>query len=265
MRITNRVVIFSAFVSALLLFGCSKNDSVESTAGNFLATIKEGNTDKAYEMTSASLRQVSSKDQFKAFSTTLGLTDYKEVRWLGHAVMDSLAYVEGMLTTKDSSKVAIKMHLKQDSGAWKVSGMERTAGFGLAGNISSQFPPDNVVRNLVASWITLLDRAIKSKDFTEFYNNMAQVGKKNTSKEKLADGFKSFVDQNINVGAALNAQAAVVPYLSGDAPNQPRILFVESLFQTEPVGLSITMKFTPEAGTWKLVSMNINIVSMKAS
>jgi len=255
---------FVVVLSAFYLCSCAKSDSVESTAGSFLATIKEGNIDKAYDMTSASLRQVSNKDQFKAFSTTLGLTDYKEVKWFGHVVMDTLAYVEGVLTTKDTQKVAIKMHMRQDSGSWKVSGMERIGGFGLAGNISSQFPPDGVVRNLVASWITLLDRAIKSKDFTEFYNNMSTYGQKNTSKEKLAEGFKSFVDQNINVAAALNAQAAVVPYLSAETPNQPRLLFVESLFQTEPVGLSITMKFAAENGIWKLISMNINIVSVKA-
>jgi hypothetical protein len=71
------------------------------------------------------------------------------------------------------------------------------------------------------------------------------------------------LNQNINVAAALNAQAAVVPYLSSETPNQPRLLFVESLFQTEPVGLSITMKFAAEGGVWKLISMNINIVSVK--
>ncbi len=253
-----RTLVAFALFAGLAFCGCAKTDPMEATSGDFLATIHDGKLDDAYKMTSPSLQKVTNQDQFKSFIATLGLADYRSVRWFGHVQTDSTGYVEGQIVRKDSGTIPVKVHLAQDKGTWKVSGMERLPGFGLAGNISQQFPPDAVVRQLVAAWITLLDRAIKTKDFTEFYSNMSSLGQRTTSKDALAKGFEKFIENQINMAAALNSNAIVTPYLSSDVPNQPRVLFVESTFQTEPAILHLNMKFTMEGANWKLLSLTAN-------
>ncbi len=257
MKLFTRISFLALLCTVASIVGCSKNDSMEATSGEFMNTIKEGNIDKAYTMTSPALQKVTNKDQFKNFVTTLGLVDFKSARWFGHNQMDSLATVEGQIIAKDSSVVPIKIHMQNTAGSWKIAGVERIAGFGLAGNISEQFPSNNDVNTLVAAWISLLDRAIKANDFSEFYSNMSKLGQSTTTKEALAAGFKGYVDNKINVSAAMNANAVITPYLSPNVPGKPRVLFVESTFGTTPVAMKMRMKFVLDGG-WKLLSMEIN-------
>ncbi len=247
--------------SLVTLASCSKNsnDVAESAAGQFFSTIHSGDSIKAYSMTSRAFRQVTNKDQFSAFTTLLGLRDYADIKWYGHGQLDSLAYAEGLLVRKDSSKMSVKVHLLLDSGSWKVSGIEQIAGFGLAGNISGMFPPDQTVYRLVAAYLSLLDSSIRTKDFTPLYNTMSRLGRSSTSKEALAASFQQFIDKQVNVGAAANAQFYIKPYLSSDAPNQPRILLVECQFMTKPAPLRMTMKFTLDPDGWRLYTLSASL------
>ncbi|MBS1902999.1 MAG: hypothetical protein JSS75_04785 [Bacteroidetes bacterium] len=255
----HRILLVFVALAALTLSSCSRNDPMEVTSSQFLTTIHDGKLDDAYTITSPTLQKVTNKDQFKAFIQTLGLADYRSLRWYGHMQMDSSGYVEGAITRKDSVVVPVKLHLSQVNGEWKVNGMERLPGFGLAGNISQQFPPDAVVRGLVAQWLTLLDRSIKAKDFSEFYSKMSPTGQRLSSTDNLMKGFSKFIENSINISAALSSKAIVTPYISSDLPNQPRILLVECTFQTSPQLLHVTMKFSSESGAWQLLSMNASI------
>lgn len=254
-----RTLAVLALLIGITITGCSKNDPMENASTQFLTSIHDGKAEDAYKMTSPSLQKLTTEDQFKGFVSTLGLADYRSSRWFGHMQKDSAGYVEGEILRKDSVTVPVKLHMAQDHGTWKISGMERIPAFGLAGNISSQFPSDALVDQLVRGWVLELDKCVKANDFAEFYANMSSIGRQLTTPDILKQGFAPFVNGGIDIASAMKSKASVSPYMSGDVPGLPRILMIETSFQTSPKPLRLVMKFSSESGQWKLLSMNASL------
>ena len=105
---------------------------------------------------------------------------------------------------------------------------------------------------------TMLDfaQAVKSKDFSAFYESIAEIWKNQSSRDEFAKIFKSFTDKNIDLTGLRTLEPVFEksPYLDSNG-----LLRIKGLYATEPSKTAFTLKYFLENESWKLVGINIKM------
>lgn len=89
-----------------------------------LATLKAGNIDAAYNMTSAGFKDQTSLEEFKKYVDKQAiLTHYKSFSFLERRVDNGLGYLSGEIEDADGKKMKIEYQLVKEDGKWKIQAM----------------------------------------------------------------------------------------------------------------------------------------------
>jgi hypothetical protein len=162
--------------------------------------------------------------------------------------------VEGAYPTKPSAVNFILKYKKEESG-WKLVGIEV--------NVSPSqptVPSEETVKEMVNATMLDLAIAIKAKDFKGFYKKIASLWKEQTTPEALAENFRSFTDQNLD----LTVLQALEPIFSKTpALDENDWLMVEGYYPSKPSRTYFTMKYLNEEGLWKLTAVDLNVTPEK--
>ena len=98
---------------------------------------------------------------------------------------------------------------------------------------------------------------MKNKDFSDFYDDIADVWQKQTTAKKLLEIFKTFTDQDVDLTGAIRS---LEPLFSGtkiDPDND--VLIISGFYPTKPNRIIFDLKYLEEEGDWKLVGINVNL------
>jgi G:T/U-mismatch repair DNA glycosylase len=143
-----------------------------------------------------------------------------------------------------------------ESPEWKLLGTEIRPSASLLSESNTQIPPEEQLKQLVQKTMLDFALAIKARDFTGFYFNISKLWQSQTTKEELANIFKSFSDQNIDLTVLqeLNPIFTKDPQLTDEG-----VLVLQGNYSTTPFIVSFTLKYIYEKPEWKLFGINVKI------
>lgn len=121
----------------------------------------------------------------------------------------------------------------------------------MANPLSSNLPT-----SLVAETMLDLALAIKARDFTDFYNNIAELWQKESTPEELYTFFKEFSDKNIDLTGLQRSNPLFIkePFL-----DENNWLVLQGYYPTQPSVVSFTLKYLNENSAWRLITINVNV------
>lgn len=121
---------------------------------------------------------------------------------------------------------------------------------------AAEVPEKSEIKKMTNESMTSFGEALKKKDFTEFYNSVAEIWKKQTSPEKLMDAFKAFSGPNFDI---LGIVQELKPTFEPAAEvNSDGVLIIKGYYPTKPAHVVFQLKYLEEENEWKLVGINVH-------
>ena len=121
---------------------------------------------------------------------------------------------------------------------------------------ASSIPDKKALQMLVAQTLLDFNAAVQAKDFTSFYETISRTWQGQTSAEQLAETFKSFVDNQIDISPIQN----VTPEFNAPAViDNKGALNITGFFPTQPSRVIFDLNFVFEQSEWKLLGISLNL------
>jgi hypothetical protein len=123
-------------------------------------------------------------------------------------------------------------------------------------NVTEDSPPEEHLKSMVNATMLDFAMAVNTRDFSDFYQNIAKLWQDQTTPEELADIFKSFSDQGIDLTVLQGLDPAFTqePYF-----NEEGWLVLQGQYPTQPSIVYFTLTYLFESPKWGLVGININV------
>jgi hypothetical protein len=166
---------------------------------------------------------------------------------------DGALLLQGQYPTKPT-KVSFRLRLIQESGTWKVIGIDVKA-VPVTANTDT-LPTTKEIKKLTLDSLLLLNDAIQAENFDDFYEQIAKIWQRETSPQKLLETFQSFVDQDADISPITTLEPT---FDEKPTINQDGYLVVQGSYPTKPTKVSFALKYASEDDNWKLVSMNVHV------
>jgi hypothetical protein len=125
-----------------------------------------------------------------------------------------------------------------------------------ARNLNAADVPDkSELKKMAVETLTSFGEALKGKDFSSFYEDIASLWKKQTTPEKLMESFKSMAGPNFDI---LGIVKELKPTFDPPAEvNSDGVLIVRGYYPTKPNHVVFQLKYIEEEEEWKLVGINV--------
>lgn len=144
-----------------------------------------------------------------------------------------------------------------EASAWKLIGINVNIEPKTLAKIKSEnIPAEAVTKSLVQHTMLDFALALKMKDFSKFYKNIAKVWQDQSSLEKFSRIFKSFIDKKIDLTGIKDLEPVLerTPFLDNNG-----LLRVQGSYATKPSKTVFNLKYLMENGAWKLAGIKINM------
>ena len=148
-----------------------------------------------------------------------------------------------------------------------LSGVVYKKGGGSGSNSSTdtsptklEIPGNEKLQTLVKTTFLDFSDAIQTGDFTDFHKKVAKVWRDDSSADAFAESFKSFVDdkENYNFKKAISPMDATFsPAPAIEKVSGLDALVVKGYYPTKPQRANFELKYTMDAGYWKLIGINV--------
>jgi hypothetical protein len=120
---------------------------------------------------------------------------------------------------------------------------------------AADVPDKSEIKKMTEETLTSFGEALKEKDFSTFYEDIASIWKKQTTPEKLLESFKSMAGPNFDV---LGIVKELKPTFDPPAEvNSDGVLIVRGYYPTKPNHVVFRLKYIEEEEEWKLVGINV--------
>ncbi|MFL5243877.1 MAG: hypothetical protein ACJ8FY_17380 [Gemmataceae bacterium] len=230
---------------------------VVEASEQFLSLLGQEKSAEAYGLAASGFRAQQDEDSFRLAVKQLGLTDYSSVAWHNRVIENQEGTAEGTVTTKSGETKAISIRLAYEGSKWAVVGV-RYGGVDLATfkSPAPAAPPQAKLEGMVAEALLGFNKAVRTRDFTAFYANLATIWKKETTPQKLQQIFREFLDKDIDIGAIkdVNPQFSRSPLVSDRG-----VLVMAGHFPTEPSQVRFKLQYASESGVWKLMGISVSV------
>lgn len=120
-----------------------------------------------------------------------------------------------------------------------------------------QVPSDAEMQDIVKDTLLDFNDALQDADFTEFYKGVSKPWQKQTSPEKLKEGFQKFIDGKVDISeissmkASFTTPQSIVKNLGYD------MLDVKGEYPTSGIKTTFDLQFVPEGKEWKLAAIKV--------
>ncbi len=111
---------------------------------------------------------------------------------------------------------------------------------------AADLPKESDLKSLSKNSLVSFGEAVKKKDFSEFYDDIAALWQKQTTAEKLKDSFKSFLDKEIDLPAAIEGKEPI--FNQPAAVDSDDVLTVQGYYPTKPNRIVFRLKYLEEDG-----------------
>lgn len=224
-------------------------------ADEFIAKLSMGNIRAAYDSVDPGLKNSMTFEEFESSVKRNRLDQIEIVKWRSTNVTPPTARCTGVANLKDGSTAEVEAVLIE-SDAWRVSE------FSLNGHFLHSVQQPLTVGPATASALamkTLIqwDRAIKSKDFTNFYANVAEVWKRQTTPDELKQAFSSFIELESDIAGIADTEPV---FVKGPEVSEGK-LEMTGYYPTTPMKVHFELSYIMESGEWRLARINVRMAA----
>jgi hypothetical protein len=106
---------------------------------------------------------------------------------------------------------------------------------------SAEIPEEGELKSLTDSSLLSFGRAVKKKDFSGFYDDIASVWQKQTTPRKLKETFKDFFDKEIDLPSAIKEMEPVFNHPA--AIDSDGVLVTQGYYPTKPNRFIFQLKY----------------------
>ena len=122
---------------------------------------------------------------------------------------------------------------------------------------AAEIPSKEDIKTMTEDSLLAFGEAVKNKDFSDFYDDIADLWQKQTTAKKLLEAFKTFTDQDIDLTNAIKGLEPLFSSTKIDPDNN--VLIISGYYPTKPNRIIFDLKYLEEEGDWKLVGINVNL------
>jgi hypothetical protein len=119
---------------------------------------------------------------------------------------------------------------------------------------ASEMPSDGEVEAITNGSMMLLATALSQDDFSAFYDAISKLWQGQTTKEKLRDQFKVFLEKKISLTLI---QGTAPVFTDKPVLDDNRLLILAGQYPTKPYRVEFRLKFIREQAQWRLVGINV--------
>jgi hypothetical protein len=258
------LVIVLVVIGAIIIAVLTLTRGLPRSADEFFTLIRDGKARDAYLSASREFQASASEGEFANFLKNSGMADFKSASWSSRSVTNNIGELEGSLKTRAGGVIPIKIKLIKEDGRWKIHAIEK-ARAGLVETEAEKkapktsvketaMPAEGDLKTMANSSLLLMARAIKAKDFSEFYNSTAKVWQSQTTPDALQESFQEYIENNVDM--------TFVGGLSPEFQEKPLIdengvLVLQGAYPQAPFPLNFIVKYVRQDAEWKLVGIHI--------
>lgn len=255
-----KIIIVLLVVAAIIVAGVVAvfflTAGIVNTADQFFTAVSEDDYSRAYGFLSEEFRATTSEEQLRAFLIQSALASYREAKWHTRSMENDQGLLEGTIGTEDGGTIPVKITLVKESGEWKLLAIQKASAGLVPDGGTKEIPPPDQLNNLVDDSIQTLAQAINAGDFGGFYAGIAKLWQAQTTEEELLTGFRSFVEQDIDLTVLANLEPVFSeePRLDEDG-----ILYLTGYYPSQPAVTYFELKYVYEHPDWKLFGSGVEV------
>lgn len=247
-------IIVIALFAVYLVFRMT--GGLTETAEAFFSAVGAQDLEKAYGYTAAEFRAHTPFEDFQAYLQRSALSDYRSASWSSRSVSGGKGELEGTIRTAGGGAVPLKLTLVKEAEGWRILSIQKAAA-GIVGETESGgLPGSEVTIALVRNTLQDFALAVNRRNFDRFYANISNLWQGQISAEKLAEIFRTFSDQQIDLTVLQGMQ----PVFDREPEiNEQKILLLQGHYDTQPSVTRFTLKYIFEPPAWKLMGINVEV------
>jgi hypothetical protein len=120
---------------------------------------------------------------------------------------------------------------------------------------AADIPAAADLKSMTEETLTSFGESVKKRDFSSFYEDIAEIWQKQTSAEKLKAGFKDFLDKGIDLPSIVEEMDPIFDHPA--EINADDCLVIKGHYPTKPNTVSFQLKYLKEEDDWKLVGIDV--------
>lgn len=244
-------VVIAAGVAAVFYF----TSGMTRTADEFFASVGKGDYPAAYELLSEEFKAATPEPELRHFLESSALVSATDTSWSSRGISGGRGRLEGSVTTGSGGVVPVALDFIKEKGNWRIYAIRKPAA-GIRSGSSGSVPPESEQVFLVRQTMRRFAAAVKAKDFKEFHAHVSQVWQDQASADQLAETFRPFVDQDIDL-SAINGYPPVFDESPGI--DDKGVLDIQGHYQTSPSRVLFDLQYIYEGTGWKLFGIQVNV------
>jgi hypothetical protein len=122
---------------------------------------------------------------------------------------------------------------------------------------AAEVPDEADVLALTKKSLISFGKGVKKKDFSAFYEDIATIWQKQTTPDKLKEGFKDFLGKDIDIPSIVKEMEPVFNHPAAIGDND--VLVIKGYYPTTPHRVVFELKYLEEEDEWKLVGVNVDL------
>lgn len=117
-----------------------------------------------------------------------------------------------------------------------------------------KLPPEKDLKALTLDSLLAFNRAVKTKSFVAFHQQISALWREQITPEQLSDAFKPFMDQGLDISEISGVEPVFgePPAINGDG-----VLVLKGSYPARPMKISFELKYVYEHPAWKLIGVNV--------
>ncbi len=124
-------------------------------------------------------------------------------------------------------------------------------------------PSDEELQDIVGQDMLAFDKALKDRDFGDFYDRISKVWQKQTSANELKTSFQPFIDGKASLSGIEDLDASFSPEPKITKSKGVKVLEVEGSYPTKPSDSTFELKYIAEDKDWKLIGFFVKTTIYK--
>ena len=265
--------IFIGLIVALVFWATS---GMSGAADDFFNLLTQKNYTTAYnKYISSDFKAKTPLSKFINYVKANHFDEVQETSWGNRQINGNLGELEGSLVT-NSGAIPIKLKFVKAGDSWQIyaidkpqSGINNQQEKSNKSNVSNfvykkpsnlEVPSNSEVLTLITDSMQHFSYSVKDKSMKEFYENVSNMWKRQTSLEEMNRVFKRVMDANIDLTPLIDT----TPKIRDVEITPDGVLKINATYSGEAINMpgikiDIDTTYVNENGKWKLLGFTIRV------